>query len=402
MSRGKTLVRLGTRNVFRAAGRLVILVFLLATALVARSAGTLAQAGLCREAVDAVAPGNLPGDANVIVYSPEISYTPQVVDQYMRAISLAAYWSHDYIAAHYDRYFGPGGRLRVVRPCNEGRRMGRWTGDLHEEENWFSRIEGRYPTSPDELAVPEPFAAATGLGVGDTLALTAEKTGRTDVFTISGVYEPKGAGPFYEHLLSVNDPAKPVEVNMLVAHLDTQAIGVLWTWGNPNAAEVIELVDPRERMAELARTAYSTQSSAMNLGFALVGVAVLVVLLVAMVERRREAAIYKMVGLNSVATLGVLAVELVWAFGLSIAVAAPVYWYLATRYILDVHGADIATLLPPFVSSSLWTFAIAALGAGYPFALSSMGTPNQLMTKQKIYIFRRKYVLRGWTDGDAE
>ncbi|RJQ04915.1 MAG: hypothetical protein C4551_09915 [Bacillota bacterium] len=401
MSRPATLARLGTRNAFGSTGRLIILVFLLASALVARSASTLAQAGLCQEAVTSVTTAGLPGDFNCIVYSVGVAYTPESAWHSLRAASGVPWWSRDYITAYVERFLGPGGALTVVKPCNvRYQYRGHYTV-ADQERNWFEHIVGRYPRDSSELAVPRTFARATRAGIGDDLTLTAEETGESRTFKITGIYEPLGTGPFYEYLLTTYNPDEPINVNMVVANLNSRAIGILRGWAGPNAAQVVEFVDPKDRMNDLARTVYSAQTTAMGLGFGLIGVAVLVVLLVALVERRRESAIYKMVGMNSLATLTVLVVELAWALAIALVLAIPVYWCVAMNYILDVHAAGLDVLVPPFAASAVWTVVVTGAGALYPFAMTSMGSPAQLMTNQKIYLFRRKYTLRGWGDGDV-
>ncbi len=407
MSKRSTLTALGTRNAFRATGRLIILTLLLCSALVARSASTISQQALRDEAMAKVASPGLPGNANCVVYLPDVTYSPDMLE---RAIHQALGWSFwrplEYVSVYCERYMGPGGLVTLVRPAY---RVDSRTGvktNPHHESTWFSEIDGRFPTLTGEVAIPAAFAETYGLEPGDLLTLTPTRadSGNTGpaVFTVTGVYKPLGSGVIYSYLLSAMDQTKPPQANLLIGRLDSVAMSVIGTWRGAGRTETTELLDPAQLMGSLAQTVYSSQSSAMALGFALVGVAVLVVLLVALVERRREAAVYKMVGLNSLDTLRVLAVELLWALGIAVVLAAPIYWFVATRYVLDVHAVTAHILLLPFAASAAWTGLITAMGACYPFALASVGTPNQLLTDQKIYLFRRKQVLRGWAGVDSE
>jgi hypothetical protein len=404
MSRASaTLTGLGSRNAFRAVTRLVILILLLALALVARSLSSLAQSGLCREAVAAVAPNFLPRQANCIVYSPRTAYAPETWTSYFRQFLSLGHWnSSEFITARCERYEGPTGPISVVRPSLFRERSGRIL-DPHLEKEWFSQIVGRFPARTDELAIPKALAESNGIGPGDKLVLSPLEENLNPVaFLVTGVYTPLGYGVAYDYLLSVMDPEQSLDVNLLIGTLSPQAIGIVRSWSGQVAAEILVYTDPKTKMADLARTVYSSQSSAMSLGFGLVGLAVLVVLLVAMVERKREAAIYKMVGLDSRATFKVLVVELAWALVLALIVAAPAYAFLATRYVLDVHTSSPGLLARPFLWSILWTALVAVLGAAYPFTLASLGTPNQLLANQRIYVFHRKQVLRGWADLGGE
>lgn len=412
MSRFRTIARLAARNSAQSPGRILILVLLLSAALVARSAVYLVQSGLCAEAVEGASgegQRSLPRDFNTVALSPETSYPPESAYVFVwQALSFMPWDRPPYLTANCTKYLGPGGEIWVVRPCDQlaTRYTHRGPVPLGHEE-WYSALEGRFPERADEVAVPAPFAASVGLELGDSVSLLEKGPyGTTAVFTVSGIYEPRGKGPFFEYFLSIVDPSGPPAVNWISLKLRPGEVNLLRSFGGDPASGytatwVQELIEPQERMMALAQAVYGAQSTAANTGFALVGVAVLVVLLVAMVERKREAAVYKMVGMNSLVTLSVLTLELVVALVVALALAAPIYWLLATRFILDVFEASFAVLAGPFIVSAAWTVVIAALGAAYPFALASVGTPNQLLTSQKIYLFRRKQMLRGWADIDV-
>lgn len=410
MSRSSTLTALGTRNTFRAAGRLAVLTLLLAAALVAKSTSGLSLGTLTNEAVAVVASRGQSFDMNCTIYFPNTSFSPRMLERYISEAIGWGYWQlGDYAAGWQENYFGPGGQVVLVRPAPYiNWRTGERT-DPHYEKAWFSKIEGSFPVRTDQIAVPRPFATTYGIRVGDRLELVGEVA--TVPFDVSGIYEPLGEGVIYDYFLSAMDPSKS-DVNFLAGNLDPRAMNMVRSWGrssagrvataNSLASQVTEITPPKTLMRDIARTVYSSQSSAMALGFGLIAGAVLTVLLVALVERRREAAIYKMVGLDGPATLRVLATELVWSLAIAVVLAAPAYWYLASRYVLDVHRGGLSVLGPPFVSSFAWTVVVAALAAFYPFALASIGTPNQLLNKQKIYLFRRKQTLRGYASFDDQ
>lgn len=399
MSRLRTLLKLAARNTSRATGRLAILAFVLAAAIVARSTTYLVEEGLVREAANAVTAPNIPEGANVIAFSTMVSYTPDSLRVYAFQKLGYASWEKAwrYLAGFCELYAGPTGELRVLRPYPDER-------NRNPQADWFSRLEGWYPERPDEVAIPAPLAAATGLRPGDTVRLYGGIPQRVVTFTVSGVYTPLGYGPFYDYLLSVLDPTEPVELNwMLTAALrGPRTIDALRTWGAAGTTEVTVYDSLRTRMTALARDVYSSGSRAVSMGYGLAGIAVLVILLVAMLERKREAAAYKMVGMNSLATLTVLGTELGLAAAIALVVAAPAYWFLAARYVLDAHAGSRGILALPFAASTAWTVLIGALGAAYPFALASMGTPNQLLMNQRVYLFRRRQILRGWVEVDSE
>ena len=407
MSRGATLSRLGLRNAIRGKGRLVILAVLLASALVARSASSLTLNSLGDAAAGTVTEAAMPATFNTLAffakpYGPEWC-TDQPLHDYIGTFvwMSPSYEFSAYKAAYFERYLGPGGSLTVVRPAPEiDAATGRYV-EASRPTPWATDLVGSYPSRPDQVAVPAPLAKKAGLAPGSRLDLTPEGGGPTVVFTVSGVYTPLGHGPFYEFLLSARDESKPPVVNLAIIGGSEELARLIQATHGPDV-RLVRIGPPDTQMRALARSVYATRSTASGIGFALVGVAVLVVLLVAMVERKREAASYKLIGMSSLATLQVLLVELSVALALAVVLAAPAYWLVVNRLLVDVQGLGLGAVVTAFTASCLWTVAIAALGASYPFCLTMVGTPSALLSGQRIYLLRRKHVLGGWVQFDSE
>ena len=407
MSRGATLSRLGLGNAIRGQGRLVILAVLLASALVARSASSLTLNSLGDAAAGTVTEAAMPATFNTLAffakpYGPEWC-TDQPLHDYIGTFvwMSPSYEFSAYKAAYFERYLGPGGSLTVVRPAPEiDAATGRYV-EASRPTPWATDLVGSYPSRPDQIAVPAPLAKKAGLAPGSRLDLTPEGGGPTVVFTVSGVYTPLGHGPFYEFLLSARDESKPPVVNLAIIGGSEELARLIQATHGPDV-RLVRIGPPDTQMRALARSVYATRSTASGIGFALVGVAVLVVLLVAMVERKREAASYKLIGMSSLATLQVLLVELSVALALAVVLAAPAYWLVVNRLLVDVQGLGLGAVVTAFTASCLWTAAIATLGASYPFCLTMVGTPSALLSGQRIYLLRRKHVLGGWVQFDSE
>jgi len=408
MSRGTTLTRLGLRNAIRGKGRLVILAVLLASALVARSASSLTLDSLVDVAAATVTEAAMPTTLNTMAFFSEPFGPEWCTDQPLKDYLGTFLWMDSpsfevsaYKAAYFERYLGPGGSLTLVRPAPEtNAATGRYV-EASRPTPWATDLVGSYPSRPDQVAIPAPLARKTGLAPGSRLDLTPEGGGPTVVFTVTGVYMPLGHGPFYEFLLSARDETKPPAVNLVIIGCHEElARYIPAIYGSD--LRLVRIEPPDNQMRTLARSVYATRSTASGIGFALVGVAVLVVLLVAMVERRREAASYKLTGMSSLATLQVLLVELSVALALAVVLAVPAYWLAVSRLLVDVQGLGLGAIVTAFTASCLWTAAIATLGASYPFCLTMVGTPNALLSGQRIYLFRRKHVLGGWVQFDTE
>jgi len=408
MSRGTTLTRLGLRNAIRGKGRLVILAVLLASALVARSASSLTLDSLVDVAAGTVTEAAMPTTLNTMAFFSEPFGPEWCTDQPLKDYLGTFLWMDSpsfevsaYKAAYFERYLGPGGSLTLVRPAPEtNAATGRYV-EASRPTPWATDLVGKYPNRPDQVAIPAPLARKTGLAPGSRLDLTPEGGGPTVVFTVTGVYMPLGHGPFYEFLLSARDETKPPAVNLVIIGCHEElARYIPAIYGSD--LRLVRIEPPDNQMRTLARSVYATRSTASGIGFALVGVAVLVVLLVAMVERRREAASYKLTGMSSLATLQVLLVELSVALALAVVLAVPAYRLAVSRLLVDVQGLGLGAIVTAFTASCLWTAAIATLGASYPFCLTMVGTPNALLSGQRIYLFRRKHVLGGWVQFDSE
>ena len=408
MSRGTTLTRLGLRNAIRGKGRLVILAVLLASALVARSASSLTLDSLVDVAAATVTEAAMPTTLNTMAFFSEPFGPEWCTDQPLKDYLGTFLWMDSpsfevsaYKAAYFERYLGPGGSLTLVRPAPEtNAATGRYV-EASRPTPWATDLVGKYPNRPDQVAIPAPLARKTGLAPGSRLDLTPEGGGPTVVFTVTGVYMPLGHGPFYEFLLSARDETKPPAVNLVIIGCHEElARYIPAIYGSD--LRLVRIEPPDNQMRTLARSVYATRSTASGIGFALVGVAVLVVLLVAMVERRREAASYKLTGMSSLATLQVLLVELSVALALAVVLAVPAYRLAVSRLLVDVQGLGLGAIVTAFTASCLWTAAIATLGASYPFCLTMVGTPNALLSGQRIYLFRRKHVLGGWVQFDSE
>lgn len=407
MSRARTLSGLGFRNAFRGSGRLAVLTLLLASALVARSVSSLVVDGLCRQAVATVTDRALLGNWNTMLFLAEplgpawCTEKPLLESiQNLPFPETPNFTLEGYIPAYYEGYLGPGGKLRLVRPAPG---VDSQTGafiDTTRQELWVKDLQGTYPSRPGEVAIPRALAERAGLEPGAQLTLAPEEGGPPVTFRVTGVYTPRGHGPFYEFLLSVRDTTVPPAVNLLVLNCHRE---FAWTLLPSLAvgASMMTFDEPDAAMLALARAVYAPRSTASGIGFALVGVAVLVVLLVAMTERRREAAGYKLTGLDGPSILRVLLIELSVSLGLAVALAAPVYWLVVTR-LVDIQATGVSLIWPTFAGSFLWTAVITLLGAAYPFSLTMVGTPSALLSGQRIYLFRRKRVLRGWVELDSE
>lgn len=441
---------LAVTNVRRSWGRFAILVLLLGASILARAVSTVSQSGLeARIAATATGEGR-PRSVDAVLWWPGAAFELEEVDRFLAGYltnRMGSSVSVNYINpiwAYAESRFGPTGYLTLVRVRPGQTETEPWTA-------WYRGIEGRFPQQADEVAVPAALAKKAGLEVGDKLILgdSAARAGNGHLaLTVTGVYTPLGDGPVFRYLLSIPEPGRE-DVFNLVAPRDWRTLGGFRLWMSRTASEwpaappaaglplVISDQTTAERAAGLAREVYGSQaSSTVGLGFALVGVAVFIILLVSVHERRREVATYKLVGMDNLAATRVVAIELGLALGLAVFLAGAAYTPVALSYLpppppppgpvyaggSGAGGAMAATVattatlaaavgaaalsplavIDAFASSALWTGLITTLSAAYPLALTTAATPMQLLTGQRIFLFRhRRYLKLGWTDHEG-
>jgi len=422
-------------NARRARGRFAILVLLLAAAVLARSAGSLVETGLEARTARAAAGTARPVTTVALVWWPGGDFSLADADEFLcryltGGMSGQAVVNYaEPIWAHADTVFGPTGYLTLVRVHPDTRDRESW-------RCWYESLRGRLPADSSEVMIPESLASQADLGLGDALTLALEPLPgqsppgqsladeappgqpladeappdqpplsghqRTITVTVSGIYSPIGSGPAFGYILSVPEPGREDRFNMAGAR-DERTLGALRAWmtqagtldypaGPPAAALplVIGENEPAERAIGLARGIFGSQaSSTIGLGFGLVGVAVLIILLVSVHERRREMATYKLVGMDNFAATQVLVAELGLAVGTAAIVAALAYGPLALHYLPQASStvtAGALTVALIFLRSVAWTVVVTALAAAYPLAMASAATPMQLLTGQKVFL----------------
>jgi len=414
--RRRTTVKLGVGNTVRGRGRLVILVLILAASLVVRTAVSLVQVSLCREAVGTVTcSGPLPAGFTSLTILPDLAPvadslpTPGGHSVDLGGPAFPAPSTSDPASApivgRWEQAFGPTGYLELVRLYPSD------AGDAPERA-WFVEIRGRFPLEPDEVAIPETLADLTGLGPGDSLGFG------TQPLIVSGVYKPLGVGPACQCLLSVPDPAQATNVNFslnretdshgrlkisqtqtAIGYSQTTIISAGFKSGaGAGGWERVSGRPVKERTEALAQAVYHAQGTAVNLGFALVGVAVFLILIIALHDRRRELASYKLAGVDAVGAASVLGVELALTCGLAVAVAGPVFWLVAAWRLVPAHPSVTPLLVGAFVVNLVWVTLTVALAALYPLLLAAVASPSQLLAGQRIFLFRRRRELRGWLE----
>lgn len=285
-------------------------------------------------------------------------------------------------------------------------------------------VNGRLPTAPGEVALPQKLATSSGLKVGDGFPMTSDPTlRRWAAGRIVGTFAANPAGPLPPAVLDrpLLAPLEGVSPNVGVVyawavppvrfrgmnvavtphHLAIQlrnvyreafptATGGFWGW--ESLAVFIPADWERLVTTSLSRGIYQGGGQVLGAGYAFVALGIYSVLVIALMSRRRELAINKTIGLSPR--------QLVFVFGMEVAVVSLISFTLGTaavwalsRRVAEAMGLT-ARIDPGVLIQTLATMgALVVMASAIPLAMAAAATVNQLLYGQKIYLFKRRTLL---------
>ena len=288
-------------------------------------------------------------------------------------------------------------------------------------------IEGRWPFAADEVALPSPLATELDLGPGDQVPLTVAGEASSVLHRITGVFVPEALGPdrgprtIRERDLddSLNFPLLAVRPTGSEADR-WPANGALITVRAADAAALerrmrsylereypvqpalrrTSLVEPvfmrpdmgSEQGSLLGRQIFAPGRRALAASFVFVGTGIFVILLIAFIERKRELAVLKTVGMNNNMVLNMVLLEL----GAVAAVALALGSGLALG-VGNVVAQAVEYVPPPTVGAWLWAFvhtaAVLGLATILPVSMMRLASVQQLLQNERLYLWRKRVTL---------
>ncbi|RJQ09127.1 MAG: ABC transporter permease [Bacillota bacterium] len=313
-------------------------------------------------------------------------------------------------------------------------------------------MAGRPPSEPLEVALPEELAAHAGLEVGDTFHATVNypwsaKASRS--FRISGLFRPRSFltdGPVAAYVGGETTYGPLEGVALLTGRRDPTKLAVAEDQGGPDAdpyyANLLFLypsqgatvaaveswlnrvvpplgfwstATPRLLSGRMARDVVAPVTGVMLLVFMFTGAGVFATALLSFLERRRELAVYKAIGLDARALASVLWLEMVvvWLLALVAGVllaelmsgltattrAGEVLVRLAATVLgLDVDlwsGRPVALDPAAVLAGAAASAAVLVLAASVPLALASRANVSQLLQGGRTFLFHRRVVATG-------
>lgn len=306
-------------------------------------------------------------------------------------------------------------------------------------------LEGRWPFEADEVALPEWMAAGLGARPGSVVRLAAQDPSNIGSYRVTGVFRPEipvqlspgtrtlpaaarldgtanwpllalrlpGGEPAAGGTGPISGSAKPADhrgepngawimvVEERAAALEQRMLGFYVREHPAQPAAVrfgpVAPVFNRSRTAPeqgrlLGRRIFATGRRALGASFLFVAIGVFVILLIAFIERRRELAVLKTVGMNNRMVLAMVLMELGAVAGLALATGSG---------LAVAAGIQVARVVdyvpPPTFAAWLWAFVhtstVLALATVLPLSMMQLATVQQLLQNQKLYLVRKKVTL---------
>lgn len=408
---------MASRNIRRAWARNLVLVVVLTLAIAGDVLVGLFFTGLESKAESLVPPA--PQKMTLLVLAPDWVNVPS----WLSWASLAgSFYTSRNFRANYDIVwrdcFTPGGRTLALF-C-----------DFEDPHLRNLPLAGRWPYDASEVAIPAPLAEAWGVTLGGKVSLAlGDNPQRAAEFTVTGIFRPettvtRSEGRFERRdvyadatlsfplfaLYPGGSEAPVTRINGSFLDLDERNVPSLERrmrayldreYPLQPAAARYAMTKPvfirshqgPDQAQALGRLVFSPGRKALAAGFLFVGTGIFVILLIAFIERKRELAVLKTVGMNNSMVLAMVLAEL--------GAVAAVALVLGSAVAVGV-GRSIAQVVEyvpaPTVGAWLWSIAHTAivlfLATLLPLSMARLATVQQLLQNERLYLFRKRVTLQ--------
>jgi hypothetical protein len=164
-------------------------------------------------------------------------------------------------------------------------------------------------------------------------------------------------------------------------------------WGWDQLPLVVSGDYARRVTTGLAAGIYGGTRRVLGMGYAFVALGIYSVLLVAIIQRKRELAIHKTVGLSPRQLLLVYGLEIVLVSALAFALGCVVVGWWGAR-VAAVMGVETGVTAVAVLQSLATVGTLVVLASALPLAMAGAATVNQLLYGQKLYVFTRRVEMR--------
>lgn len=416
MNRSGAVWTMAKRNLRRSWARNLLLVIILTLAIAGDVLVGLFFTGL--EARAESLAQETPQSVSMMILAPDWVNTPALVNWARRAGVF--YGGVNYDAAYmiaWRECLTPGGRTMALY--------------LDFESPYLKSlgVQGRWPYEAGEVALPVDMATSWGVTVGSQIRLAIGTDPRNAApLKVTGVFRPETTVSRQDGRVTrretVQDPslnfpvlalypggaAEPV-LPINAAFLDLSSSGADSL--ESKIRTYVEREYPRQpalsrltgtglvilrpetgpnQAESIGRVIFAPGRKALAGGFLFVGVGIFVILLIAFIERKREFAVLKTVGMNNSMVMTMILMEL----GAVAAIALAAGSGLAVG--IGQMIARVVEYVPaPTVGAWLWSIVhagvVLVLATLLPLSMARLATVQQLLQNERLYIFRKRVTL---------
>ncbi len=243
-------------------------------------------------------------------------------------------------------------------------------------------------------------------GANQVLAprLVAERLGGVSALTVRGGGAALAVSGTYDHFWDLGDPLIAVEARDPAGANVLFAFGPAGAGGEETARAVGAALDaatdlpgyrlftaatPDEMVERLGADIYRPGGQAVALLFVTIAIGFWTLLLSAFLERRREVAVLKTVGLSSGEITRVFLGEAILT-GVAGAILGLAAGPLATRLLSRALALPLAVRPGSLIAGVVYSLFVTLVSALYPLALAGRGTVTELLHGQPIRLFYQR------------
>ena len=259
-------------------------------------------------------------------------------------------------------------------------------------------VTGKAVAEPGEVLLPKEMAEMVGLNIGDTITLSALQNPKRSFLTVElvGIYNDdfdlapalchvsdvvrlRGVEESNRYLINYNRNTEELNDPMALQYL------VDWMQVAYPGATILSDVTPTGMATALLTRILSPGNGLLLLIFAFAGIGTLTVAFMTFLERRREIAALKSVGLSNNQMMALLSLEYLYAAAAGLACGLLIVGGMFFRFPwLQAVGTHLSGLA---IQGALSACIIMVVALVFPVATACVATVNQLLYARTIPLY---------------
>ena len=273
-------------------------------------------------------------------------------------------------------------------------------------------LDGALATEPGDIVLPQKFAQSAGLDIGDTLSVTAlsahprQGSVHQKTFLVVGIYDGVDMQPALVAMADAEALSPAAERNRYIVSLASQtstemqyrAVLDMLHRVYPTAS-IISAEYPKSMGSGQRYGQQQANQSMLLLIMMFVCVGILTIAIITFMERRREFAVLKTLGLSNVQLTVLLGVEYSLA-GLCGLLAGAALIAIASQWLPWLQALALLDIILLMLSASIGMALAVAMVLVYPLWMARAATVDHLLYARRIPLWVTRHVDIQKPDGD--